>query len=91
MKTLRPGTISHGTLRPQDVVPALWWALQSVDSALATKWADEVDGIGANEDMSDREYEKAHEVWLELEDALQAYVPEGYFAPLRLSKRYPEE
>jgi hypothetical protein len=69
-RTLRLGTISDATLRPEDVVPALLETLATVAPAKATRLQRDFDAIP--EDDTDG---LASELWDEAVTALEDYTP----------------
>jgi hypothetical protein len=81
-KTLEPGTLIHGTMRHEDLIPAFVEALRALDKGtLRPAQEDILDDITRN---------MAHPGWYETEDAdlalhedlffiLCGYAPEGYY------------
>lgn len=76
------GSISSGTLRPQDLAPAFLSALEALaphHSRLAG-WREDVTYVVADEDPDTvTYYMRADETLLELGDAIDAALPEGYY------------
>lgn len=75
-KTLRPGTISEGTLRPEDVVPELLRCAEHVRMSQADH--TKIETLRADwdaHDASDEPGEIAAEIWADLVDLLDRYVP----------------
>ena len=73
------GTIIHGTMRNEDVIPELLSYLETmpkVHQGTLVTVQDEVRSIEIREDW-DSEY--AYEVCLGLFDAITEHLPEGYF------------
>jgi hypothetical protein len=71
---LEPGTISCGTLRAEDVIPALADALRTV--APRHPLLKETDG---KEEPDSFHTEDCDDLWIDLLDALQEYAPPGYY------------
>ena len=81
-KTLEPGTLIHGTMRHEDLIPAFVEALRALDKGtLRPAQEDILDDITRN---------MAHPGWYETEDAALAldedlffilcdYAPAGYY------------
>jgi hypothetical protein len=85
-RTLSLGTISSGTLRPEDVIPELLYAAYSIrmsraDRAtvrkLAREWAAMTDDDGDILDSArDSNPDADAEIWQELADLLESYTPD---------------
>lgn len=85
MKTLPLGTISHGTMRPEDLIPAFLDALESVEPEheLVAEWGRMIDQFSNGMDVDG--YEHRFAVWYlsdlsgyfleELFDALNEHCP----------------
>lgn len=71
---LKPGSISSGSLRPEDVVPELLWTLEHrTDKRGAVKARKLRREWEAQEGREDREVEDA--IWQEAIEALETYAP----------------
>lgn len=72
--TLKLGTISHGTLRSEDVVPELLWTLEHrtdrKGARIARKLRRDFDRLPENDPDGG-----ADEIWSEACSALEAYIP----------------
>jgi len=85
---IRPGTISHGTLRNEDLIPAFLEELRRVDPASAGQFTDDgdprTDILWENiADIPDHLQEFASEMVSELIETLNDAAPEGmYFGAL---------
>ena len=85
------GTVSHGTLRPEDLIPAFMFELERLDGAAAAAlteryagegWPRSMDGLSFGEYITDHPEESG---WLleSLFDALGEIAPPGcYFGSL---------
>lgn len=72
------GTVIHGTMRPQDLIPAFLDCLQELDPAAYAA----IDGVPDDSwDDDSWFWESDDAAWLieELFDALDAAAPEGYY------------
>lgn len=89
-RKLDPGTLTHGTVKPVDVVPILLRKLEEVtdsESVVAPYFIrylraiNELDEPHAPEGTVTAEDNEAElmRLWDDLVDALQAYAPEGYY------------
>ena len=86
---LNPGSVSAGTMRPQDLIPCFWSKLEQESeehaASLWVKWIAEymlpkIAQVGDLPKEHDPWYqsESASEVLIDLFDALEQYCPEGY-------------
>ena len=80
---METGTVSHATMRTQDLVPAFLSVLKEEDEAL---WAELIEGIDDYEAMTENDddprwYEDGMVGFLyeDLWDAMNDIAPEGYY------------
>ena len=83
---VKPGSISHGTMRMEDVLPIMYSTLFKENPRKARQIHNSC--IGFLEAMCDKncgidndwwDSEEAHFIYEDLEDALQEYAPEGHY------------
>lgn len=76
-ETAQFGTISHGTMRPEDLIPAFADELRRLRGALPRDLANDIRKLEANEYLDS---DLADGVLKDLFDTLQEYAPDyGYF------------
>lgn len=89
-KELSPGSISSGTLRPQDLLPKFLFTLEAVDQEMATKYNTELIllgfgysqcGVCFGEDspLWEEESETISEIIEDISYDLSDYAPDGYY------------
>ncbi len=87
---LEKGTIIAGTMRNQDVLPAVLFALESQDQEKATRYNNELISLGfgysqcgvcfdSESELWDLEADTLLEIADEIIDALQEYAPNGCY------------
>lgn len=69
------GTVSHGTLRSQDLGPAFFDALDDMDPQSAKEWLTEWEDV----DAADFEHDDAMDAIADLEDRLNELAPDGVY------------
>lgn len=81
MKTAEPGSISHGTMRPQDLIPVFLDALAECDPEAAQELRDEIPPA-AFENDDNWFWDTDVCMFLlneDLFDALNVVAPQGYY------------
>jgi hypothetical protein len=69
--------ISEGTLRPQDVIPAMMGLLERLDAGRAERLRGEYD-IDFEDSLEGVDEEVLSELWTELDTAINDELPEGF-------------
>ena len=73
------GTIIHGTLRNEDVIPALYNYLSAMDS-IDPEYPKVLDDLTTEVDrIADWDSDETSEIALGLFDAIDQFLPEGFY------------
>ena len=77
MRKAKPGTVSHGTLRTEDLIETFLDFLEVMEHPKAEELREEYEDILKNEETKEEylEYLLNEDIW----DAMQALEPDGYY------------
>jgi len=82
-KRLLPGSYSHGTMQPRDLLPRFFQALGSVDPEAALelrkRYQDVFNLVTTDAELTPRQDEDCAYLMEELFDELDCYCPDGFY------------